>query len=61
MRSFLMTDAYNSAQILKATLEADLEIVAAFEALIEMDEQQEEKVAEQKKVPVKHLHYRRTA
>ncbi|NCD71775.1 hypothetical protein [Mucilaginibacter agri] len=61
MRSFLMTDAYNDAQNLKASLEADLEIIAAFEELMNLEEQQEEKAAEKKKTVVKNLHYRRTA
>lgn len=61
MRSLLMTEAYNHAEELRASLEADLEIVESFEKLMELEEQIEEKVEKKKKGVVKHLHYRRTA
>ena len=61
MRSLLMTEAYNHAEELRTSLEADLEIMESLEALMLLEEQIEEKVEKQKKTVVKHLHYRRTA
>jgi len=56
-----MTEAYNHAEELRTSLEADLEIMESLEALMLLEEQIEEKVEKQKKTVVKHLHYRRTA
>ncbi|OKS85996.1 hypothetical protein [Mucilaginibacter polytrichastri] len=61
MKSLLMTDAYNNAEELKASLEADLEIMASFEKLMELEEQVEQKVAGKKKGTVSQMPYRRTA
>jgi hypothetical protein len=62
MKSLLMTDAYNNAEQLKASLEADLEIMECFEKLMELEEKVQKKaLAKEKKTEVKHLHYRKTA
>jgi hypothetical protein len=61
MRSLLMTEAYNHAEELRTSLEADLEIMESFEKLMELDAQIEAKVEKKRKAVVKHLHYRRTA
>jgi hypothetical protein len=62
MKSLLMTDAYNNAQELKASLEADLEIMECFEKLMELEMQVQHKVSTKgKKTEVNHLHYRKTA
>jgi hypothetical protein len=57
-----MTEAYNYAEELRTSLEADLEIMESFEKLVELEEQVQKNVsAKEKKTVVKHLHYRRTA
>jgi hypothetical protein len=61
MKSLLMTDAYNNAEQLKASLEADLEIMECFEKLMELEEQVQQKISTKEKKKVKHLHYRKTA
>ena len=61
MKSLLMTDAYNNAEQLKASLEADLEIIGCFEKLMELEQQVQKNIStKEKKSEVKHLHYRRT-
>jgi hypothetical protein len=61
MKSMLMTEAYNHAEELRTSLEADMEIMESLEALLLLEEQVDRKVEKRTKTVVKHLQYRKTA
>lgn len=56
-----MTEAYNHAEELRTSLEADMEIMESLEALLLLEEQVDRKVEKRTKTVVKHLQYRKTA